>query len=43
MILGINKLAKEKNNRKIPILGDMFELGALQKKLHKKIGHLLKD
>lgn len=38
MQASLKYLAKYKNNRKIAVLGDMFELGDFSKELHQKVG-----
>ena len=38
MQASLKYLSNFKNNRKIAILGDMFELGEFSEKLHKKVG-----
>lgn len=38
MKMAIEYLANTDNNRKIAVLGDMFELGDYEKELHKKVG-----
>jgi UDP-N-acetylmuramoyl-tripeptide--D-alanyl-D-alanine ligase len=41
MITGLNRLIQSESNRKIAILGDMFELGNLEKESHEKIANYL--
>lgn len=38
MQASLKNLSEYKNNRKIAVLGDMFELGDFSKELHKKVG-----
>ena len=38
MRASLNVLSEYKENRKIAVLGDMFELGKFAKELHKKVG-----
>jgi len=41
MITGLNRLIQSESNRKIAILGDMFELGNIEKESHEKIAKFL--
>lgn len=38
MQASLKNLAEHKNNRKIAVLGDMFELGEFSEELHRKVG-----
>ena len=38
MKAALENLSRYKNNRKIAVLGDMFELGKFEEELHKKVG-----